>query len=124
MNHAPSSDQGEPGPSDAGVLEDGTLGGYQSHHSRPPAFQGMDGCPYTVSIEVEQTANLEAPFSGFLVFPRWADSGAGIVGHVETPLIFHGKSRAEVEEKLGSLPLLTVNELLQQAILRRHQETE
>jgi proline dehydrogenase len=38
-------------------------------------------------LEVEKTPNLHAPFSGFFVFPRWAESGVGIVGHLETPIL-------------------------------------
>ena len=62
---------------DADALADSTLGGYLAHHVRPPAFEGLDGHPYTVSPEVEKTPDLTAPFSGYLVFPRWADTGAG-----------------------------------------------
>lgn len=103
---------------------DGTLGGYLSFHGRPPGFQGVDGHPYTVSLEVEKTPNLQAPFAGYLVFPRWADTGVGIVGHVETPLLFHGETREEVSAHLEALTLLEVNALLSQAIDQRDQETE
>ena len=109
---------------DGEAAPDGTLGGYLSHHNRPPAFEGMNGHPYTVSLEVEKTPNLEAPFSGFMVFPQWADTGVGIVGHLETPLLLHGKSREEVIKKLEALSLTEVNDLLRDAILRRQQETE
>ena len=119
---------GKSGPTKGGgndqPVADGTLGGYFDHHSRPPAFEGSDGCPYTVSIEVEKTGDLLAPFSGYLVFPRWADTGAGIVGHVETPLLLHGRSRDEVVSELEALTLLEVNDLLREAISRRQPETE
>jgi hypothetical protein len=95
-----------------------------AHHHRPPAFEGLDGHPYTVSLEVEKTPNLKAPFSGYLVFPRWADTGVGIVGHLETPLFLHGKSREEVTEGLQALTLLEVKGLLREAIMRREQEVE
>ena len=49
---------------------DVTLGGYLKEHNRPPAFEGLDGEPYTVSAEVEQTPNLLAPYEGYLVFFR------------------------------------------------------
>ena len=84
---------------------DGTLGGYFDVHDRPPAFEGSDGQPYTVSIEVEQAADLRNPFIGYLVFPRWAGTGLGVVGHVETPILFKGATRDEVSEQAGSLPL-------------------
>ncbi|MFC1660055.1 hypothetical protein ACFL3S_01135 [Gemmatimonadota bacterium] len=101
------------------MLADGTLGGYARLHNRPPAFEGPDGCPYTVSVEVEKTPNLRAPFSGFLVFPRWADSGLGVVGHVETPILLEGRTRSEVEESLGALTLVKVRSLLNEAVERR-----
>jgi len=105
-------------------MADGTLGGYLGLHHRPPAFDGPDGYPYTVSLEVEKTPNLQAPFSGYLVFPRWAETGAGIVGHLETPLLFHGQSQEEVRADLAALTLQEVSDLLREAILRWQQETE
>ena len=109
---------------DGEALAEGTLGGYLAHHDRPPAFEGLDGHPYTVSLEVEKTPDLTAPFSGYLVFPRWADTGVGIIGHLETPLLYHGKSRGKVTSQLEALTLLEVNHLLGEAILRRTNETE
>ena len=111
-------------PSDSSELGgDATLGGYVSLHNRPPAFQGSDGHPYTVSLEIEKTPNLLAPYSGFLVFPRWAETGVGIVGHLETPILLEERSRAGVEEYLRALSLLEVQGLLEEAIQRQHHET-
>jgi len=108
-------------PTEAGG--DATLGGYVSLHNRPPAFQGSDGFPYTVSLEVEKTANLLAPYAGYLVFPRWAETGVGIVGHLETQILLEEVSRARVEESLGRLTLLEVQDLLEAAIQHHHHET-
>ena len=119
--------QAESGPEsgrDTTSLADGTLGGYLSHHSRPPAFEGMDGSAYTVSLEVEKTGDLRAPFSGYLVFPRWADTGAGIVGHLESPTLTSGRSEEEEKEALAALTLHEVNRILAEAIVRRNQETD
>ncbi len=99
--------------------EDATLAGYLRVHSRPPAFEGVDAHPYTVSIEIERTANLMRPFVGFLVFPRWAKTGLGIVGHVETPVLWEGAARSEVEEEAGLTPLARVKQLLDEAVLRQ-----
>jgi len=99
--------------------EDTTLGGYFRVHNRPPAFEGCDGFPYTVSVEVEQTPNLARPYAGYLVFPRWAETGVGIIGHLETHLIWHGRSREAVEADAGTLPLPRVKELLDEAIRRK-----
>ena len=123
------SDQPHPGTTESGHPDaeppaDRTLGGYYGHHHRPPAFEGSDGYPYTVSLEVERTPNLEAPFSGYLVFPRWAENGVGIIGHLETPLLFHGMSKEEIVLKLEALTLLEVSDHLRAAILHRQQEND
>lgn len=96
--------------------DDSTLGGYFGVHDRPPAFDGPDGHPYTVSLEVEKTSNLRAPYAGYLVFPRWAETGVGIVGHVETPTLVECGSTEDAMQRLGSLALLEVQHLLIEAI--------
>jgi hypothetical protein len=98
---------------------DTTLGGYFREHGRPPGFEGPDGEPYTVALEVEKTPNLAAPFEGYLVFPKWATTGLGVVGHVETPTLAAGKTRDAVLETLGELPLSRVKGLLDEAVARR-----
>ena len=120
----PAPDKPEKPTGGEGSPTDGTLGGYLEHHQRSPAFQGSDGHPYTVSLEVERTANLLAPFSGFLVFPRWADTGVGIIGHLETPMLLDGQTQEDVESTLGALTLREVGNLLEEAIHRRLKETE
>lgn len=104
------------------AADDTTLGGYFRVHSRPPAYDGPDGHPYTVSPEVEKTSNLRAPYAGYLVFPRWALTGVGIVGHVETPTLCECASAEEATERLGALTLLEVQELLRNALLEREPE--
>ena len=103
--------------------EDATLGGYMRVHSRPPAFEGEDGQPYTVSIETERTANLRAPWGAYLVFPKWAETGLGVVGHVETPPLWEGRDEQEAARRAGETPLARVKELLDEAI-RRKREAE
>ena len=103
--------------------DDTTLAGYFRVHDRPPAYQGPDGHPYTVSVETEKTADLKAPWEGYLVFPRWAQTGVGIVGHVETPTVVRASSAEEAEELLGELTLHEVQELLEAAV-RRTTESE
>ena len=98
---------------------DATLGGYLKMHDRPPAFEGSDGQPYTVSIEVESVSSLLAPYVVYLVFPRWAETGLGIVGHVETPVLGEGKGRDEVRSQAEELPLGEVKRLLDEAILHK-----
>jgi hypothetical protein len=124
MNDTPPNEHPGVGKGNEEDPADGTLGGYLRQHNRPPAFQGNDGYPYTVSLEVEKTPNLRAPFSGYLVFPRWADTGAGIIGHLETPLLLDGASLEEVTAGLEAITLPELNDLLEQAILRRQRENE
>jgi hypothetical protein len=101
--------------------DDSTLGGYFDVHSRPPAYDGPDGHPYTVSLEVEKTSNLRAPYAGYLVFPRWAMTGVGIVGHVETPTLYEGASPEETTRRLSELTLHEVQRLLWEALQRTAQ---
>jgi hypothetical protein len=102
---------------------DSTLAGYLGVHERPPAFEGADGEPYTVSIETENTPDLTAPVEGYLVFPKWATNGVGVVGHVETPTLVRGPSRDSVVHDLGKLPLARVKALLDEAIRRKAEPT-
>ena len=94
------------------LLDDATLGGYFREHDRAPAFEGPDGHPYTVSPEVERTGDLRAPYQGFLVFPRWADTGIGIVGHVESATLAEGRTEADVMAQLAAMTLFRVREVL------------
>ena len=99
--------------------EDCTLGGYLSVHDRPPAFEAIDGQPYTVSIEVERTGDLRKPVAGFLIFPRWAETGLGIVDHVESPVLWRAATRGVVMQRAGALELTEVQRLLNEAVLRK-----
>lgn len=100
------------------ILEapDGTLAGYFREHLRPPAFEGCDGEPYSVSPETEKTPDLRAPYEGFLVFPRWAGDGIGVLGHVESQTLVRGASREDVLAELGAFPLTVVKAILDEAI--------
>ena len=98
--------------------DDTTLGGYLRAHGRPPAFDGSDGHPYSVSIEAEQTADLRAPWEGFLVFPRWATTGLGIIGHVETPTLWRAPTRDAVVALAEATPLFEVQAHLEAALVR------
>lgn len=106
------------------VADDVTLGGYFEVHDRPPAYAGPDGHPYTVSLETERTGNLRAPYAGYLVFPRWAQTGVGIIGHVETPTLVECASQEEALLRLGDITLLEVQRLLIEAIGRTAGEAD
>lgn len=113
---APDPDPPVDPTSDGSPPDDGTLGGYFRVHDRPPAFEGPDGHPYTVSIETERTADLRAPWEGYLVFPRWARTGVGIVGHVETDTLWRGASREDVMSEAGHCTLSQVQAWLHGAV--------
>ena len=108
--------------SDSPDAPDVTLGGYMEVHERPPAFTGSDEQPYTASVEVESVDNLAAPYVAYLVFPRWAGAGLGIVGHVETPVLWEGRSRDQVRDLAHALKLSEVKHLLDEAIQRKRAE--
>lgn len=109
----------QPDAADIHGSDDATLGGYFRVHERPPAFEGVDGEPYTVSPEADRTPDLRAPWEGYLVFPRWAATGLGVVGHVETPTLVRGISREEALKELGALSLHEVQTLLNEALERK-----
>ena len=88
-------------------------------HSRPPAFKGSDGHPYTVSIEVGHTGNLRSPHSGYLVFPRWAEMGVDIVGHAETSTLVEVRTAPWATQALESFTLYEVKDQLEHAIIRQ-----
>ena len=120
MSGTEESTDGAAAPGGPGEGEDDrTLGGYLEVHSRPPAFEACDGQPYTVSIETERTGDLKAPVAGYLVFPKWAETGLGIVGHVESPLLWHGTTRDEVVAQAGAVALGDVQRLLNEAVIAR-----
>ena len=104
--------------------DDTTLSGYFRVHDRPPAYEGSDGHPYTVSPEAEKTGNLRAPWVGYLVFPRWAQNGVGIVGHVETGDLVGEASKEAATDALGRLTLHEVQRLLEDAIARSVREAD
>lgn len=109
---------------DPASADDSTLGGYFAVHDRPPAFAGPDGHPYTVSPETEKTGDLRTPYAGYLIFPRWAQTGAGIVGHLETETLVECASHEEALRRLGEIPLLDVQRLLTEALARDAGERE
>jgi hypothetical protein len=112
--------EGEP----AGLAIDLTLGGYIERHNRVPAFEGRDGQPYTVDVDVEATDDARAPFAAFLVFVRWAATGAGIMDHVESEDVARGGSEDEAKQGALELTLYEVKSALDAAIERKRKELE
>lgn len=122
---------------------DTTLGGYLQKHERPPAFEGADGRPYSVAVEVERAdagwdaagAADAAPagdaqsagdagerYVAYLVFIRWADTGAGIMGHLDSGDVARGETEQAAREAALALTLHEVKAELDAALERRARE--
>lgn len=101
-----------------------TFAGYVARHDRPPAFEGVDGQPYTVGVNCEETGDAERPWAAFLVFVRWATTGAGIMGHVETGDVAFGATEEEARDAAMGLTLYDLKTELDAAIRRRESDTE
>ena len=101
---------------------DMTLGGYVAKHTRPPAFGGVDSQPYTVDVDVEETG--PGAWVAFLVFIRWAETGAGIMEHVESGDVAAGATEAEARNRALELSLYEVKAELDAAITRKKRELE
>ena len=104
---------------EASAAPDVTLGGYIGLHDRPPAFEGADGQPYTVAVDVEESQDEEHRCAAFLVFLRWADTGAGIMDHLESGDVAHGATEEEARLAALALSLYEVKAELDAAIERR-----
>src|SRR5438105_12074907 len=103
---------------------DATLGGYIKEHNRPPAFEGSDGQPYTVDLDVEPTGETGKEFAAFFVFVRWAETGAGIMSHAETGDVAYGSTEAEARQAALELSLYEVKAELDSAIERKRADLE
>jgi hypothetical protein len=106
------------------AAKDVTLGGYIDTHDRVPAFEGSDGQPYTVDVDTEATGDDERPFGAFLVFIRWAATGAGIMDHVESGDVAFGASEEAARQAAMDLSLFEVKAELDAAIGRRRADLE
>lgn len=107
-----------------GEPPDLTVIGYIARHDRPPAFTGSDDQPYTVDVDVEETDDPDRPYAAFFVFVRWAATGAGIMGHVESEDVAFGKSEQEAKEAALELSLYEAKAELDEAIRRRERRME
>jgi hypothetical protein len=100
------------------ALRDLTLGGYIDKHSRVPAFEGSDAQPYTVDVATEQEEEGDE-YVAFLIFVRWAGTGAGIMDHLESGDVARGATEAEARRAAMELSLFEVKAELDRAIERR-----
>ena len=106
------------GTGEDGPAKDLTFAGYVTTHDRVPAFEGSDGQPYTVDIDTEETGDPSRPWAGFLVFVRWAATGAGIMGHVVSEDVVWGGSEDEARTRALDLTLYELKTELDRAIER------
>lgn len=111
--------EGEDGPA-----PDMTFAGYVQTHDRVPAFEGSDGQPYTVDMDTEETGDPARPWAAFLVFVRWAETGAGIMGHVTSDNVAFGNEEHEAREAALHLTLYELKSALDRAIAFRDELLE
>ena len=120
MKYASSEDRLNP-VTPEGVTDE-TLGGYQAVHGRAAAFEGCDGEPYTAGVETDESGDPAAPFSAYLVFVRWAQTGSAVMGHLETGDVVTAASEDEARAAAEALTLARVREILDETIRRRAAE--
>ena len=89
-------------------MDDGTLGGYERVHQRPPAFQGADGRAYSVATFVDEEPNGDGRFGAALLFVAWSERSEKPVGHLETEYLAFGVTP---DQALAALLALTLHEL-------------
>ena len=100
-------------PPDPSKGDENTIGGYMAVHARPAAFQGSDGLSYSVAIETDRTDDAANPFGAYFLFVRWRRLGTqGVEGHLESPFLAFGPSRAEATAALGAMSLGEVKAIL------------
>jgi hypothetical protein len=100
-------------------VDDTTLGGYLAVHGRAAGFQGTDGEPYTVAVDTDRSEDPDAPWTAYLVFVRWAQTGTAIMGHLETDDLVAAGTEEEARATLDALPLTEVQSILDETIRRR-----
>jgi len=98
------------------MTDDTTLGGYFDRHTRPPAFEGSDGCAYSVALYVDDDAGPDGRFGAALIFVRWTGAGDHPEGHLETDYLAYGDTRDEAEAALRPMSLWDVKAQLAAAI--------
>lgn len=106
------------------AMTDLTLAGYIEKHDRVPAFDGVDGQPYTVDVDTDETGDPDRPFAAFFVFVRWAETGAGIMDHAESGDLAFGATEEDARRAIGELSLYEIKAALDAAIERKRRDLE
>ncbi len=81
-------------------------------HSRPAAFEGMDGFSYSVDIITDTTGDTAAPWGAYLFFVKWGQGEPEVQGHLETAFLITGDNESFVRYQLGAMQLATVKATL------------
>ena len=97
-----------------------TIGGYAAVHGRPAAFEGSDGCSYSVGIATSPTGDAERPWGAYLLFVQWSRIGATTpMGHLESDFLAEADSEEDARAVLGALSLSQVRGVLHDLIAAR-----
>jgi hypothetical protein len=111
-------------PPDPSKGDENTIGGYMAVHARPAAFQGSDGLSYSVAIETDRTDDAAKPFGAYFLFVRWRRLGTqGVEGHLESPFLAFGTTRADATAALGAMALGEVKAILDDLVRANTPET-
>ena len=98
--------------------DDSTLGGYQTVHGRPPAFEGSDGRAYSAGLFSDDDPDAIGRYGASLLFIRWsADQQPD--GHLESDYIALATDAATAEAEVGRMTLEEVKAMLDRLIVRR-----
>lgn len=108
-------------PADHSLGDANTIGGYAAVHARPAAFDGSDGCSYSVEIAADETPGEPAgAWAAYLLFIRWRRYGEpGVEGHLETGYLAHAASEADAAQVVNGMALAEVKQALDSLIRER-----
>ncbi len=110
-------------PADPTKGDANTIGGYRAVHDRPAAFEGSDGCSYSVELCTDTTGDAAHPVGAYLFFLRWKRMGEqGIAGHLESAFLAHGTDESSALGALGALTLADVRAELERLIAQQPPE--
>ena len=108
-------------PADHSLGDANTVGGYAAVHARPAAFEGSDGCSYSVEVTADATpGDARGAWGAYLLFIRWRRYGEpGVDGHLETDYLAHAASEAEARGAVAAMALAEVKRALDALIRER-----
>jgi len=84
---------------------------------QPPAVKTVRAG--VLEIGYHESGDPEAPFSAYLVFVRWAQTGTAVMGHLETDDVLSAASEDEARAAAEALTLARAREILDETIRRR-----